>query len=174
MMAMSLYEASVGSYRQTVAAVAGFLELGRVHCREQGIDLAQVVESRLHADMLPFRFQVQSVAAHSLGAVAAIRSGVFAVVEPGPGHDYAALQTLVGQTLAALEQVAPEEIERHAGGEVVFAGRTSRRRFTTEGFLMSFSLPNLHFHATTAYDLLRGRGVPLGKRDYMGEFRLKA
>jgi hypothetical protein len=42
-----------------------------------------------------------------------------------------------------------------------------------EGFLMSFSLPNLHFHATTTYDILRARGVPLGKRDYLGQMRLK-
>jgi hypothetical protein len=46
--------------------------------------------------------------------------------------------------------------------------------FTAEGFLLSFSLPNLHFHATTAYDILRTKGVPLGKRDYMGPLRLKA
>ena len=46
--------------------------------------------------------------------------------------------------------------------------------FVVEGFLLSFSTPNLHFHATTAYDILRGKGVPLGKRDYMGQMRLKA
>jgi hypothetical protein len=45
--------------------------------------------------------------------------------------------------------------------------------FRVEDFLMSFSLPNLHFHATTAYDILRSRGAPLGKRDYMGRMRLK-
>jgi hypothetical protein len=45
--------------------------------------------------------------------------------------------------------------------------------FTVENFLMSFSTPNLHFHATTAYDILRSKGVPLGKRDYMGRMRLK-
>ena len=44
--------------------------------------------------------------------------------------------------------------------------------FLAEGFLMSFSLPNLHFHATTAYDILRQKGAPLGKRDYMGALRL--
>jgi uncharacterized protein len=45
--------------------------------------------------------------------------------------------------------------------------------FTAEGFLMSFSLPNFYFHATTAYDILRSKGVPLGKRDYMGQMRMK-
>ena len=46
--------------------------------------------------------------------------------------------------------------------------------FTAEGFLMSFSLPNFFFHATTAYDILRMKGVALGKPDYLGRPRLKA
>lgn len=45
--------------------------------------------------------------------------------------------------------------------------------FTVENFLMSFSIPNLHFHATTAYDILRSKGVPVGKRDYTGSMRIK-
>ena len=45
--------------------------------------------------------------------------------------------------------------------------------FTAEGFLMSFSLPNFYFHATTAYDILRTNGVPLGKRDFMGRMKMK-
>ena len=46
--------------------------------------------------------------------------------------------------------------------------------FTAEGFLMSFSLPNFYFHATTAYGILRHKGVPLGKRDFMGRMRMKS
>ena len=45
--------------------------------------------------------------------------------------------------------------------------------FTVENFLLSFSTPNLHFHASTAYGILRAKGAPLGKRDYMGALRLK-
>jgi hypothetical protein len=45
--------------------------------------------------------------------------------------------------------------------------------FTAEGFLLSFSLPNFYFHATTAYDILRTKGAPLGKRDFLGALRMK-
>jgi hypothetical protein len=45
--------------------------------------------------------------------------------------------------------------------------------FTSETFLLSFSLPNFHFHAVTAYDILRARGVPIGKRDYEGQLRTR-
>ena len=52
-------------------------------------------------------------------------------------------------------------------------GKDFKLPFTAEGFLTSFSLPNLHFHATVAYGLLRARGVKLGKRDYLGAMWLK-
>jgi hypothetical protein len=48
-----------------------------------------------------------------------------------------------------------------------------RMPFTSEDFLLSFSQPNFYFHATTAYDILRWKGVKLGKRDFMGRPRLK-
>ncbi len=56
---------------------------------------------------------------------------------------------------------------------MTFAIGDQRMKFTAENFLLSFSLPNFYFHATTAYDILRAQGVPIGKRDYMGQPRLK-
>jgi hypothetical protein len=59
------------------------------------------------------------------------------------------------------------------GKDVVFEIGGRKMPFTAEGFLMSFSLPNFYFHAATAYDILRMKGVPLGKRDFMGQMRMK-
>jgi len=59
------------------------------------------------------------------------------------------------------------------GKDVIFALGDRKLPFTAEDFLMSFSLPNFYFHATTAYDILRTNGVPLGKRDFMGRLKLK-
>jgi uncharacterized protein len=56
---------------------------------------------------------------------------------------------------------------------MVFQLGNLKMPFVAEGFLLSFSIPNLHFHATTAYDILRMKGVPLGKRDYLGQLRMK-
>jgi hypothetical protein len=64
-------------------------------------------------------------------------------------------------------------VNGHEGSEVIFEFRDRRLPFTALGFLTSFSLPNFYFHATTAYDILRSRGVPVGKRDYLGQLRLK-
>ena len=107
------------------------------------------------------------------GTIAAFESGVFSPGGRQTPHDYAGLQGLIEEARQSLRQLTPEEVNAHEGGEIVFEVRDIRRAFTTENFVLSFSLPNFHFHATTAYDILRARGVPVGKRDYMGPLRLK-
>ena len=77
-MAFSLYDASVASYLQTLGAVSGFLDRGLSHCKEKGINPEDIVETRLFSDMLPFRFQIVSVAHHSRGAIEGVQKGVFA------------------------------------------------------------------------------------------------
>ena len=57
---------------------------------------------------------------------------------------------------------------------MIFQLGPNKLPFVAESFLLSFSMPNLHFHATTAYDILRMKGAPLGKRDYMGQLRMKS
>lgn len=172
-MAITLYDVSVRSFLQVLGAVNGFLERGLAHCQDNGIDPESVVETRIFDDMLPFRFQVVSVAHHSLGAIEGAKAGVFRPPTMGPGLDYAALQALVAEAHAGLEAVTPEEINALEGKDMVFELGPRQMPFTVEDFLMSFSTPNLHFHATTAYDILRSKGVPLGKRDYMGQLRIK-
>jgi hypothetical protein len=171
-MAISLYDVSVTSFRQVLGGVSGFLERGLAHCQDNGVDPESIVETRLYQDMLPFRFQIVSVAHHSKGALEGAKAGVF---KP-PGMldlDYAGLQGLVAEAQAALTALSPDEVNALEGRDMVFQLGERQMPFTVENFLMSFSLPNLHFHATTAYDILRSKGVPLGKRDYMGRLRLK-
>ena len=67
----------------------------------------------------------------------------------------------------------PDAVNALGGRDVVFHLGEHKLPFTAEGFLMSFSLPNFYFHATTAYDILRTNGVPLGKRDFMGRLKMK-
>jgi len=172
-MSTSLYDMSVANYLQTVTAVAGYLDKGLAFCTEKNIDPSEIVESRMVADMLPFRFQVVSVAHHSLGAVEGLKKGVFAPPGQTSPLDYRALQKLIADTLEALQRVSPAEINALKGRDVTFQMRDRQIPFTAENFVLSFSLPNFYFHATTAYDILRSKGVPLGKRDFLGRLRLK-
>jgi hypothetical protein len=174
-MAISLYDASVLSYLQILDAAQGFLQKGLDWCRDKGVDPEEMVEATLVGDMQPFRFQVQQIGFHSAGAIASMRSGVLEFGAPRPQHDYAGLQTLVADAAAELRALDPAEVNGWEGKDVAFRipGRDDRV-FSAEGFLLSFSLPNFHFHATTAYDILRVKGAPVGKLDFMGPLRLKA
>ena len=173
-MAISLYDLSVASYLQGLGAVIGFLEKGAAHFTAAGVNLDDIVETRLHPDMLPFRFQLQSVAHHSLGAIEGVKKGLFQPPPQIPALDYRGLQKLVADARAGLQKLTPADVNALEGKDVVFQLRDFKMPFTAEGFLMSFSLPNFYFHATTAYDILRMKGAPLGKRDYMGQMRLKS
>ena len=171
-MTTSLYDLSVGCYLQTLGAVSGFLERGADHFRENNIDPDEVAQSRLFADMLPFAFQIYSVTHHSLGAIEGIQAGVFGPPQ-GPFPGYSGLQAMVTEATAKLKAMSPSSVNALGGKDVVFQMRDFKVPFTAENFILSFSLPNFHFHATTAYDILRTKGVPLGKRDYLGAMRMK-
>ncbi len=173
-MTFSLFDATVANYLQILGAVGGFLEKSRTHFNEKGIDLAEVVETRLAADMLPLRFQIVSVAHHSRGAMEAANSGVFLPPSGKPDLDFSALQALVTEASNEIAKLTPEAVNALIGRDVTFKLGERALPFTAEGFLMSFSLPNFFFHATTAYDILRHKGAPLGKRDFMGKLKLKA
>jgi uncharacterized protein len=173
-MAISLYDASVPTYLQTLGAMSGFLGKGLAHLREHNIDPEEVVESRLFPDMLPLRFQVQAVAHHSRATLEAFKSGTFRPPSNLSKLDYAGLQALVSETRDSLQKMTPEEVNACDSREVTFQIGDHKLPFKAAEFLLSFSLPNFHFHATTAYDILRSKGVPLGKRDYMGMLRMNA
>jgi len=171
-MALSLYDVCVPTYLQILGATEGFLARGLAHFEDNNIDPNEIVETRLFSDMLPFRFQIVSTAHHSLGAINGVKAGLAGPPSPSTA-DYAGLQKLITETRQAIEKVTPEEVNACEGKDVIFQMRDTKIPFTAEGFLQSFSLPNFYFHATTAYDILRNKGVPLGKRDFLGRLRLK-
>lgn len=172
-MAVSLYQLTVPNYLQILHGVAGFLDKGLAHMREAGIDPESVVETRIYEDMLPFRFQVQSVAHHSAGALDGVMSGEFSPPSGMAEHDYAGLQQQIADAIGRVNAASESEVNARAGGDVSFNLRGRVLPFAAEEFVMSFSLPNLHFHAATAYGILRAKGVPLGKRDYIGTLQMK-
>jgi len=172
-MTSSLYDISVPGYLQILGATGGFLEKALAHFREKNVDVAEIVETRLYPDMLPFRFQIQALVHHSVGTIDGLRNGLFKPPAGLPNSDYRELQALVAGAQDTLQKISPESVNACAGKEMTFEIRGTRIPFTAEGFVTSFSLPNFHFHATTAYDILRSRGAPLGKRDFLGRMRLK-
>ncbi len=170
-MAATLYDATVGTYKQILGSLEGVLAKGKEHCEANGIDLNDITETRLIGDMLPFRFQVVSVAHHSLGALKGVEEGVFGPPSMGD-EDYGALQALIGNALAGLDGFSEATVNSYEGREMVFKMGSMTMPFIAEDFLLTFSLPNFYFHATTTYDMIRMKGVKIGKGDFLGRMRL--
>ncbi len=172
-MALTLYAATVPSFRQILGSVAGLLAKAQAYCVEHSLAPEQIIQARLASDMLPFAYQVRSTATHSIGAIEGMRRGTFSPDRSAPPETFEALAQLVQQADAALAALDPAELDTLAGREVLFVAGERRLPFTGENFLLSFSQPNFYFHATTAYDILRWKGLQIGKRDYAGQLRMK-
>ena len=172
-MPFSLYDATVANFQQGLAALDAILSRAHTHFQQKGTPLAEITATRLAPDMLPFSFQIVSTAHHSMGAISGARQGLFKPPSPRDGLDFAALQALLAQARQGLGELNRDEVNALMGKDMVFQLGDRRLPFLAEDFLLSFSVPNFYFHATTAYDLLRLRGMPLGKRDYLGRLRLK-
>jgi uncharacterized protein len=172
-MAFSLYAATIPSFQQILGAVSGLLDKAEAFCAEKGIAPQELIQARLAADMFPLAYQIKSTAVHSLGAVEGVRKGVFSPDMTPPPETFAALKARIGETRTALEKIDITEIDGFLGRDMRFAFGTNFRDYTAENFLLSFSLPNFYFHATTSYDILRWKGIPIGKRDFIGKTRTK-
>jgi hypothetical protein len=173
-MATSLYDLSVPTFLQTVSAVSGFLDRAVRHCAETAANPDDFVHARLFDDMAPFHFQIEALSHHAVWGLEAAKTGVFdppALIGPMPFTD---LQAMVGQAEAALKAFIPDEVNSWAGKDLDLQIGPRRLAFTSETLILSFSLPNFYFHVVTAYDILRTRGVPLGKRDYEGQLQTRS
>lgn len=171
-MTTTLYDLSVGSFIQSVEAVSGVMAKGRAFAQANDIDLDEIVTTRLRDDMLPFRFQIQSVQHHTTGSIDAIMSGKSSPPTKSDPQDYAALEAMIGEAAEQLKAVDKDALNEKSGQPVVFSMPGIELPFTAEDWVLSFSLPNLYFHAATAYDILRIRGVELSKRDFLGALKL--
>lgn len=171
-MTISLYDASVGSYLQMLPAVSALLGKAAEHFSAQGVSLDELADARLHPDMLPLRFQILSVAHHSIGTVEGMHSGIFSPPTYDAKMDFAGMQARLKQAQDDLTALSADEINALAGKPMEFVMGDLRLPFSTENFVLSFSLPNFNFHAATAYDILRQKGLPLIKRDYLGKLRI--
>ncbi|QGN55360.1 DUF1993 family protein [Novosphingobium sp. Gsoil 351] len=168
-MPLSLYDATIPSYRQIIAATSALIDKAVAH---ETAD-ATLIEARLAPDMLPLGYQIKSVAEHSQGAIEGVRAGVYSPSTAPWPDNFAALKAKLADADAFLAALDPSEIEGFIGQDMAFEFGQTRMPFTAETFLLSFAQPNFYFHAATAYDILRAQGLKIGKRDFMGMPRLK-
>jgi hypothetical protein len=173
-MTLSLYNAIVPSNLQILRSVSGLITKAEAFCAERNLPPEEIIKASLAHDMFAFDYQVKSAAVHSLGAIESVRRGVFSPDYTTPPDTFAALKARIAETVKGLEAIDAAEMNGFVGRDMRFEFGERRMDFTAEEFLLSFSQPNFYFHATTAYDILRWKGLPIGKRDFMGRPRTKA
>ncbi|MEM9225871.1 MAG: DUF1993 domain-containing protein [Pseudomonadota bacterium] len=171
-MTTPIYKSTIGAMIRQMEAMAGILEKGREHFGLNGIDADAFIDERLHEDMLPFSFQIRSICHSSLGNLEAMRAGQAAPPAGMEVTSYAQLQTLLGDTIEKLKTITADDLDSLLDKDVLFAFGDFKMPFKGLGFLTSFALPNFYFHTITAYNLLRQKGVVIGKGDYLGAIDL--
>ncbi len=169
-MSLSMYQASVPPAIQTLRALKAILGKAQAHCDARQIDPNAFLQSRLFPDMFPLTRQVQ-IACDMVKGAAARLAGAEVPAWADTETTFAELQARISKTLDWLATVPAASIDGREDADITFpVGRDKTRTMKGEAYLKHWALPNLFFHVTTAYALLRHNGVDLGKADYlMGE-----
>ncbi len=166
-MAISMSSASLPVFRTMLGNLSHLLEKGQAHAQARKFDPQVLVTYRLAPDMLPFSRQIQIACDAAKNGVARI-SGVEAPRFEDNEATFDELRARIAKTLAWLDTVPAEKLNGTEDKEITFpVGRESTRTMKGEAYLKHWVLPNLFFHVTTAYAILRHNGVDLGKADYL-------
>ncbi len=167
-MPLSMYQASVPSIVQMLSALAAILDKAAAHCEAIGIDPAELIDARLAPDMLPLKNQVTMASDHAKGMTARL-AGREVPRFDDTESTFDELRARIAKTVAFVKSVPVAEIDGSEERPVTIKLRSGRTLdFTGQSYLVHFALPNFYFHVTTAYDILRHKGLEIGKRDFMG------
>ena len=172
-MPISMHTVSVGTFLQVLPSMLGLIDKAEAHCQAQGSTDDSLTTACLAEDMWGFAKQITTVVAHSSGAIKALRAGVMNPDLSAPPTSFAELRTAVNDAIAFLQTVEPAEIDAMIGRDMRFEFGERRMDFTVEDFVLTFTLPNFYFHASTAYGILRNQGLAIGKMDFLGRPRMK-
>jgi hypothetical protein len=167
-MPLSMYQASVPAFLQMLKALSAILDKAAEHCRQRAIEPGELINARLAPDMLPFARQVQIATDHAKGAAARL-SGRDVPKYEDTESSFDELKARIAKTVEFVTSIPAAEIDGSEAREVTLTVAGQPRSFAGQRYLVHSALPNFYFHVTTAYDILRHKGVELGKRDYIGQ-----
>lgn len=166
-MAISLYDISLPVFIRALTNLSEVLKKGGIHALNKHVAPDRLLEQRLIFDMFPLVKQVQiacDTAAKSAARLAGVEGRVFADDE----KTLADVQTRIKDTITYLKAFTPEQINAATGKEVVRPSHGQEIRYQALAYVTDYALPNLLFHCTTAYAILRVAGADVGKKDFLG------
>jgi uncharacterized protein len=162
-----MYQSSVPVFIHKLGNLSNILTKAADHCEAKKIDPSVLVNARLFPDMFPLSRQVQI-------ACDTVKTGTARIAEVEiPSHEdvevtFADLQERIAKTISFLQSVKSEQIDGKEDFKISYIQRNKERNFIGQPYLLDYILPNLYFHITTAYAILRTNGVEIGKKDYLG------
>jgi hypothetical protein len=168
-MPVSMFQASIPVFSRGLTVISTLLAKAVSHASQLGLDPVSLVEGRLAPDMLTLAGQVQrasDTARFSAARLADERAPSFADDEAS----FNELQQRITKTIAYLKTIRPEALEGSETREIGMFSGENRRVFRGDAYLLTYALPSFFFHVATAHDILRHKGVAIGKRDYLGPY----
>jgi uncharacterized protein len=166
-MAISMYSASVPVFVRMLTSLNKWLIKAEAHAEEKKFDVNVLLSARLAPDMLPFTKQIQIACDGAKFGVARL-AGIEAPRFDDNEASFAELKARIAKTLDFINTAQPAQIDGTEAQDITVPQRSGDLQMKGEAYLHYFVLPNLYFHVTTAYALLRHNGVALGKGDFLG------
>lgn len=163
---LSMYDATIPPLKLTLSNLAHILKKGEAHAETKGIEPAVFFNARLFPDMFPLSRQVQIATDMSKGAAARLADIEIPKYEDDE-TTFADLQARIAKTLAFIDSVRPTQFEGAEKRNIELMVRKHKMEFSGQDYLLKWVMPNVYFHVTTAYDILRHNGVELGKPDFL-------
>ncbi|WP_243042155.1 DUF1993 domain-containing protein [Dyella sedimenti] len=167
-MTLSMYHASVPVFLRALHNLQHVLRRGEAHAEARKYDPSLLLQSRLTVDMLPLTRQVQIATDMAKNGCARL-----AGVEPLKFEDnetsFAELHTRIERAVEYIKSFRPDQIDGSETRAITLKTRSGEQHFEGQSYLLHFVIPNLFFHCTTAYAILREAGADLGKSDFIGK-----
>jgi uncharacterized protein len=167
-MTISMYQASVPPIVKCLQNLINILKKGAAHAEAKKIDPSVLINSRLYPDMHPLSKQIQIASDITRRGIARL-AGVEAPEMVDDETTFSQLIDRLNNTIAYLETITPAQIDGTEQQQISLPIGKHSIEFAGMPYLVSFILPNLYFHATTTYNILRHSGVELGKIDFLGK-----
>lgn len=164
---LSIYDATIPPLRRTLANLSAILKKGEEYADAKKIEHYVLLNARLFVDMYPLTRQVQIATDMSKGAAARL-AGVEVPKYEDNETTFAELQARIAKTIAFLDSIQPAQLEGSETRDITISVPKADLKFTGQNYLLKWVIPNVYFHVTTAYNILRHNGVELGKQDFLG------
>ncbi|MDA8978063.1 DUF1993 domain-containing protein [Pseudomonadales bacterium] len=166
-MSLSMHQCSIPVFIHSLNNLTALLKKGEAHFAKEGVDASELINARLHPDMHPLSRQVQIACDVAKGAGARI-SGIEAPKYDDTESTFTELYTRIDNTLNFLSALPAEAINGTESKDITMQAGPYELEFTGSSYLIKWALPNLYFHISTAYNILRHNGVNIGKIDFLG------